>query len=489
MRDSTQLLVIGGGPAGSTAAGLLARQGFDVTLVERERFPRYHIGESILPSVKPILSLLGAYDAIAAHGFQPKGGTFFAWGPEEWDVTFADLGEGTTNAWQVIRSQFDELLLNHARTVGVEVHEGVTIRDVKFVDGRPVSASWAPTKGDEAGGEIAFDYLIDASGRGGVLANRYFKSRRFHDVFKNVAAWAYWKDAKTLHKGPPGAIAVCSVPQGWFWAIPLHDGTLSVGLVTGKDLFNDARTRLGGIEQVYFEAMRECPVVLDLLENATKITDMKTEQDYSYVADTFAGPGFFMSGDAACFLDPLLSTGVHLATYSALLAAASLSSVLRGEIEEDEAATFYNTWYRHAYERMLVLVSVFYDSYRGKDYHFHHAQRLTHSERERLHLHEAFLHIITGVEDLADAKDEAFTLTAEQLSGTHEMSPMSRYNAAKKDVPTAPLTADKAVLGLYLATEPRLGLARVGSEPAGQEPVGKEPAAQEPAAGEAVAEP
>jgi hypothetical protein len=238
---------------------------------------------------------------------------------------------------------------------------------------------------------------------------------------------------------------------------------MSVGLVTGKDLFNESRTRLGSIEKVYFEAMKECPIVLEMLENATKTTDMKTEQDYSYVADRFSGPGFFMTGDAACFLDPLLSTGVHLATYSGLLAAASLSSMLRGEIDEDEATEFYNTWYRHAYERMLVLVSVFYDSYRGKDYHFHHAQRLTHAERERLHLHEAFLHLITGVEDLADAKDEAFALAAEQLGGTPDMSPMSRYNAAKKDVPTAPLTADKAVRGLYLTTEPRLGLSRIAA--------------------------
>src|SRR5262249_40695022 len=146
--------------------------------------------------------------------------------------------------------------------------------------------------------------------------------------------------------------------HGWFWAIPLHDGTLSVGLVTSKDLFNEGRSRLGSIEKLYFEAMKDCPIVTELLEGATKVSDMRTEQDYSYVAERFAGPGYFISGDAACFLDPLLSTGVHLATYAGLLAAASLTSVLRGEVAEEEATDFYHTWYRHAYERMLVLVSV-----------------------------------------------------------------------------------------------------------------------------------
>lgn len=310
-------------------------------------------------------------------------------------------------------------------------------------------------------GRISFDYLIDASGRGGVLARR-FKLRRFHDVFKNVAAWSYWTGGKPLDRGPTGAIAVCSIESGWFWVIPLHDGTRSVGLVTDKNLFNEARARLGSIQAVYSEAMKQCPAVSELLEGANQVSHMRTEQDYSYVADRFAGPGYILSGDAACFLDPLLSTGVHLATYSALLGEATISSIIRGEFEEEEALDFYSTWYRHAYERLLVLVSVFYESYRGKDYHFYNAQRLTHAERSRLHLHEAFLHLITGIKDLADAQDEAFAIAASELHGMHSgnPNPMENYNLAKKYRPTAPLSPDMAVHGLYLATSPRLGLRR-----------------------------
>ncbi|MEW2380544.1 NAD(P)/FAD-dependent oxidoreductase [Micromonospora sp. NPDC047707] len=460
MRESTQILVIGGGPAGSTTAGLLAQEGFQVTLLERDRFPRYHIGESILPSCRPIFEKLGVWEKIEAHGFQPKGGAYFAWGPEEWEVRFTDQGADNTNAFQVVRSEFDQLLLDHARTLGVEVVEGITVRDIEFDGDRAVAARWQETKNADQGGRITFDQLVDASGRGGVLATRYLHSRRFHDVFRNVAAWSYWKGARPLGKGPDGAIAVCSVPNGWFWAIPLHDGTLSVGLVTGRDLFNDSRGRLGSIQAVYDEAMAQCPTVLEMLDGAEQVADMKVEQDYSYVSETFAGPGYLLSGDAACFLDPLLSTGVHLATYSGMLAAASISSVLRGEVAEDEAGRFYQTVYRHAYERLLVLVSVFYESYRGKDYHFYNAQRLTSDERDRLHLQAAFDRIITGIADLNDAEN-AYKLVQSHLQGdtSGDPNPLNNLNRVH-EMKQSPFNPENAVEGLYLALEPRLALRR-----------------------------
>ncbi len=140
MRESTQILIIGGGPAGSTAAGLLAREGFQVTLLQRDRFPRYHIGESILPSCRPIFEMLGVWNKIQAHGFQPKGGAYFQWGPEEWEVRFNNMGDDTPNAWQVVRSEFDKILLDHARELGVEVFEGVSVRDIEFDYGRAVAA-------------------------------------------------------------------------------------------------------------------------------------------------------------------------------------------------------------------------------------------------------------------------------------------------------------------------------------------------------------
>ncbi|MCW2881637.1 MAG: putative tryptophan halogenase [Sphaerisporangium sp.] len=466
MRESTQILIIGGGPAGSTAAGLLAREGFQVTLLERDRFPRYHIGESILPSCRPIFEMLGVWEKVQAHGFQPKGGAFFQWGPEEWEVRFSNLGDDTPNAWQVVRSEFDQILLDHARELGVEVFEGVSVRDVEFDGDRAVAARWYETKDGDRGGRIAFDYVIDASGRSGVLATRHLKNRRFHDVFRNVAAWSYWKNAKPLGKGPSGAIAVCSVEDGWFWAIPLHDGTLSVGLVTGRDLFNDSRGRLNGDTQaVYDEALAKCPTVLEMLEGAEQVSGMKVEQDYSYVSESFAGPGYLLAGDAACFLDPLLSTGVHLATYSAMLGTASLASVLRGEVSEEDAWKFYGTVYHHAYQRLLVLVSVFYESYRGKEHHFYNAQRLTHDKRDALNVQAAFDRIITGIADLNDA-EQAYKLVQDHLHGSTsgDPNPLNNLNRVH-EIKQSPFDPDNAVGGLYLVTQPRLGLSSIQDSP------------------------
>src|SRR5260370_3557535 len=197
------------------------------------------------------------------------------------------------------------------------------------------------------------------------------KNRRYHDSFQNVALWGYWKDAGTMAFAPEGSIAVGSVPDGWFWGIPLHDGTMSVGLVLHKTTFKEKRQQYLSLKDIYMEAINECPLILNLVKSATLVSDqLGVEQDYSYIADSISGPGYFMVGDSACFIDPLLSTGVHLATHGSLLAAASIASMLRGEVTEEQALHFYEHSYRHPSFRLLTIISPLYHHHSATETYF-----------------------------------------------------------------------------------------------------------------------
>jgi len=480
MDRSTQVLVIGGGPAGSTAAALLAREGINVTLMEKAVFPRYHIGESLLPSCLTILDLLGAKEKVDEYGFQLKRGGYADWGGETWDITFGGLNESEENySYHVLRADFDQLLLEHAKSQGVTVLEGAEVKQLKFDGARPQTAIWSPTSQDDRAQtrEIGFDFLIDASGRAGVMTTRHLRARRYHAVFKNIAVWGYWDGAKKLPVGPEGAIAICSVPDGWFWGIPLHDGKLSVGLVTHKEIFQVKRQKGASYERIYREAIDECPVITDLLASAEQVTPLRIEQDYSYTAERFTGPGYFLVGDAACFLDPLLSTGVHLAMYSATLAAASLASLLRGEVTEQEAENHYEQRYRQAYLRLLVIVSSMYQRYRGKESYFWEAQRLTLNDCSPTDLKQAFVNIVSGIEDLRDAQatlDRTMEIVSkmdardtaksfDSMSSEEREAMQARMQFMESTTMGDLVSHSKAAKRHYLVTKPRLGLVHHGS--------------------------
>jgi len=464
MNTSTQVLVVGGGPAGSTTATMLAREGFDVTLIEKEVFPRYHVGESLLPSCLEILELIGAREKIEKHGFQRKEGGFFAWGKDSWILNFAKLHH--PYSFQVVRSEFDHLLLEHAKSQGVKVYEGTEIRSVAFDGDKPRSVTWAEVGGEKKTGEISFDVLVDASGRAGILAMKYLKNRHYHDSFQNVALWGYWKGAGKMAFAPSGAIAVGAVLDGWFWGIPLHDDTMSVGLVLHKTTFKEKRQQGLSLEQIYMDSIKECSLIEDLLKTATYIDEpLKVEQDFSYMSDNISGPGYLMVGDAACFIDPLLSTGVHLATHGAMLAAATIASMLHGEVEEEQALAFYEHSYRHAYLRLMVIISGLYQQYNGKESYFWQAQQLTHNDyNDPTALNEAFLFVVSGIEDIKDIEATPQELPINDLAGHLPAADAERavamYNVYNKVFLRSSMSSETAIDGLYVATKPHLGIAK-----------------------------
>lgn len=470
IHQETDVLVVGGGPGGATAAALLAKAGLSVLLLERETFPRYHIGESLLASCLPTLKLSGAYDKVAAHGFQVKRGALFHWGPDTWVLDWAKLIDPNAWSWQVDRAVYDHILLNNAKEQGVKVIEGATVKRVLFEGDRATGAEWTTRGDDSEVNNVRFRYIIDASGRTGVLSQQHFKMRSQHAIFQNIAIWGYWKGARLLPDSPSGGINVVSSPDGWWWHIPLGGDRYSVGLVTHKHKYAKAKQPWLSLKDYYLGRLNQVSAMQMATEGAQLVGEVQAEQDYSYVSDRFCGPGYFLVGDAACFLDPLLSTGVHLAQYSAMLAAASISSTVKDEIEEPEAYRFYEYIYRRAYTRMLVLVSTLYQKYNGKDDYFWGAQKLVHQKMHHAEPVRSFTDIIIGNADMREATQVDTRILDQQLIGEAEAAQMAKAAEGGSnglhslDVtatwgPWRNLVGDDTTIGdYYLVTEPDLGI-------------------------------
>ncbi|KAI5117936.1 hypothetical protein M0805_009444 [Coniferiporia weirii] len=388
---SCTVLVVGGGPGGSYAAAALAREGLDVVLLEADVFPRYHIGESMLASMRHLLRFVDLDTAFNEHGFTKKVGAAFKLNghKREGYTDFLAAGGPENYAWNVVRSEADEIMFKHARKCGARAFDGVRVTALAFSgasgapdapDARPISASWV-RKSDGSTGEITFEYVVDASGRAGIVSTRYLKNRTYNQGLKNVASWGYWTGASAYAEGTPRAnspfFEALKDESGWAWLIPLHNGTASVGVVMNQEIATQkkkSQTPSPSAQEFYLEQLKLAPALLEFLSSATLLTSpadgspaVKSASDYSYSAGSYGAPGLRIVGDAGAFIDPYFSSGVHLALTGALSAATTICAAHRGDCTEAQAARWHSDKVATSYTRFLLVVLSAYKQIRAQE--------------------------------------------------------------------------------------------------------------------------
>ncbi len=317
------VLVIGGGPAGSTAAALLAQRGHRVTLLEKARHPRFHIGESLLPANLPLFERLGVGEQVRAIGMDKWGAEFVSpWHDHTQTFEFAEAWDKSMPlAYQVRRSDLDAILIRHAAASGAEVIEGCRVQDVAFhPDGALVKAR------HEDGRDSTWRarFLIDASGRDTFLGNR-LRFKRRNPRHNSSAMYAHFAGARRHPGRAAGNISIFWFEHGWFWFIPLADGATSVGAVTWPYY---TKSRKGSMEAFFLETIKQCPPLADQLRDARLISQVEATGNYSYLSDRTHGPGYLLLGDAFAFIDPIFSSGVMLAMTSAFAGAEAVDTSL-----------------------------------------------------------------------------------------------------------------------------------------------------------------
>jgi flavin-dependent dehydrogenase len=356
------VVVIGGGPAGSTTSTLLAQRGLRVGLFERERFPRFHIGESLIPETYWVLKRLDMLPKMRRSHFVKKYSVQFVNASGKLSAPFYfwdNKPHECSQTWQVVRSEFDQMMLENAREHGVDAHEGVHVVEVMF-DGDRATGIVIQNSGGRR--EVRAKVVVDASGQAALLQNR-LKLRLWDPMLNKGAVWTYWQGAYRDSGRDEGATMVLqtSTRNGWFWYIPLHNDIVSVGVVAPFDyLF---KGRANNHEQTYNEEVDRCPAVKERISRAARVTGVFATRDYSYRSTKVAGDGWVLVGDAFGFLDPLYSSGVLLALRSGEMAAEAIAD---GIASGDTSAAQLGRWgqgFNEGVDRMRRLVCEYYNGF------------------------------------------------------------------------------------------------------------------------------
>lgn len=350
----TEVIIIGGGPAGSSAATMLARSGMRVRVIEKEAFPRFHIGESLLPKGNRLLCELGLLEKVQRAGFLEKRAAEFITPDRSHEVVnvFAEGSvRGLDSAFEVERARFDTLLLEHAREAGAQVDQPARVESVEETsEGWEVHVAGAET--------LACRWLIDASGRGGVLGRQRGLKKEALPYPKRAAVFTHFGGVPLQGGGRAGNIVITRLASGWFWFIPLGPEKTSAGLVCSLERL---RAHAGTPEELFLEEVAHCPWLSEQMKEARPLEPFRVEADYSYSYASFAGERYLLAGDAACFIDPIFSSGVCLALESGISAAKVLlgargKPVLPAKVREQYTRTLHKR-----VRRMRDLIDMFYD--------------------------------------------------------------------------------------------------------------------------------
>jgi FAD-dependent halogenase len=444
--EYADVIVVGGGPAGSTLAALVAMQGHRVVVLEKEKFPRHSIGESLLPStVHGVCRLTGVAEELEKAGFVRKRGGTYRWGanPGVWTFSFSlspKIASPVSYSYQVERSKFDDILLTHARKMGADVRENSPVTSVIRDEERVSGVSYTDASGNN--GEIYAKYIVDASGNQSRIYKEVGGSRKYSEFFRSIALYGYFEGGKRLPPPNSGNILSVAFESGWFWYIPLSDNLTSVGAVVRREMAEKVQ---GDPEKALMSLIEECPMIREYLQHARRITTgdygrLRTRKDYSYHNTSFWRPGMALIGDAACFVDPVFSTGVHLATYSALLVARSINSTLANIVDEESAFREFEQRYRREYNAFYEYLMCFYDMHVDENSYFWSAKKITNSTSSDL---EAFVTLVAGgfsneaglidaatLVDHFKSRSDAYASAVDELVAENEQTMLPIFSSA-----------------------------------------------------------
>jgi flavin-dependent dehydrogenase len=348
-------IIIGGGPAGSTVAARLAQRGRRVVLLEQERFPRFHIGESLLPSSMPLFEQLGVKERLDREGFLPKYGAEFVTG--DGGLTrryeFADgIVDGLGQAYEVDRAAFDRVLLEHAAELGVEVRQGV--RATAFETSQAVARVVA-RGADGASEEISARCVVDATGQNSLIA-RQLGLRVMDQALKNFAVFSHYEGADRAQGKREGDITVVIVPEGWWWVIPLASDRTSLGFVAPAAVLAGRKPN----EEYFEERVRTTPYLARRFAAARRVAPVRAASDYSFSCRRVVGPRWVLAGDAAGFIDPVFSTGVCLGMQGAFRIADAIDAGAGDATWDARRLAGYARWHRRAMQVYRGFVRGFY---------------------------------------------------------------------------------------------------------------------------------